>query len=371
MSERPRVWVLNLDAEHELEARNRYQPTQHLRAIVARERRRLIGTLVAPGDIVLDEHEIADARRDGRDTDTSQSSSALRERPDELAPGLTCSPSGLRERRDEIAHATERDATLRERIASERLTGIAWCPTPRAIARLSAAGATPLLAPHVDVLRSVNARPFAALVRAPFARESFDKDVAHTLEHALELIARPAADGWLVRRTFGAAGRGRRRIRAGTPNSGELAWLVASLRLGPLVVEPWVRVTREYTRSAWVHPSGEVSISAPCFQETTEHGAWVRTERAPRGDVSREDDARLAEVVEAAGRALAQAGYFGPYGLDAYRHRVDGRAGDVLNPLSEINARFTMDWAGAMSSDPATGAVRDEIERFASASVRT
>ena len=33
MSTEPRAWVLNLDAEHELEARGRYQPTQHVLAI--------------------------------------------------------------------------------------------------------------------------------------------------------------------------------------------------------------------------------------------------------------------------------------------------------------------------------------------------
>jgi hypothetical protein len=131
-----------------------------------------------------------------------------------------------------------------------------------------------------------------------------------------------------------------------------------------------VHVTREYTRSAWVHPNGAVTISAPCFQETTAQGAWVRTERAERGDVSRDDDARLSEVVEAAGRALAQSGYFGPFGIDAYRHRVPGRAGDVLNPLSEINARFTMDWAGAMAADPATGEASREIERLTESSRR-
>ena len=225
-----------------------------------------------------------------------------------------------------------------------------------------------MAAPSVEVLRAVNARPFAALVRAPFARASFEKHVAHSLEHALELVARASDDGWLVRRTFGAAGRGRRRIARGTPTAAELDWLVASLRLGPLVVEPWVHVTREYTRSAWVHRNGEVVISAPCFQETTTQGAWVRTERAARGEVSHDDDARLGEVVEAAGRALAQAGYFGPFGIDAYRHRVAGRAGDVLNPLSEINARFTMDWANAMATEPEKGEAVARLEKLAAES---
>jgi hypothetical protein len=296
MSAPPRVWVLNLDAEHELEAGPRYTPTNALRAIVLRERQRLFGTLVAPGDVVLDERELGPAP----------------------------------------AHA-------------RGLEGRAWSPTPRALARLAAAGARLPAAPALEVLRRVNARPFASALRVPLAGASFEKRIVPELDQALEELARPADSGWLVRRTFGAAGRGRRRIRAGRPDAAELAWLNASLRRGPLVIEPWVHVTREFTRSAWVTARGEVVLSAPCFQATSPHGAWTRTERAERGAVSRADDERLAEAVECAGAALARAGYFGPFGIDAFRHR--SAHGETLNPLSEINARFTMDWTTAMAGN--------------------
>jgi len=294
--EAPRVWVLNLDAEHELEAGRGYQPTRHLRAIVARASRGLIGGLVAPGDVVLGEGELEPAAR--------------------------------------------------ERVRG--LEGRAWSPTPSALARLAAAGVRPPAAPPLEVLRAVNARPFAAAVRAPLAGASFAKLVVDALEPALAALAAPAELGWLVRRTFGAAGRGRRRIAQGMPTPAERAWLAASLRRGPLVIEPWVAVTREYTRSGTVTPSGEVVISPPCFQETTRAGAWTGTELAERGAVSREDDARLAAAFETAGRALARAGYFGPFGIDAFRHRT--ARGEALNPLSEINARFTMDWTTAMTA---------------------
>lgn len=296
----PRVWLLNLDAEHELEAARAYAPTKELAAIVARESRRLVGTLVRPGDLLLGPEELSDEQR--------------------------------------------------ARLAG--LEGVAWSPTPRALARLRAAGLALAPTPNVAVLRAVNARPFAAAVRAPLAGASFAKDVASTLDEVLALVARPATLGWLVRRTFGAAGRGRRRLHAGSPNAAERAWLIASLRLGPLVVEPWVEVTREYTRSAWLTPSGDVVISAPCFQETTASGAWMRTERAELALVRRDDDARLEGAVAAAGAALHAAGYFGPFGIDAYRHKSEH--GEVLNPLSEINARFTMDWTVAMSEDGRT-----------------
>jgi hypothetical protein len=300
------AWVLNLDAEHELEAGPRYQPTRHVAAIVARERARLAGNLVGPDDVVVTEDELA---RDG------------------------------------------------ERSPAGGLPGLAWSPTPRARALLAAAGATLAPAPPVEVLRRVNARPFAAAVRAPFAAESFAKDVATTLDEAFLLLARPASlapDGWLVRRTFGAAGRGRRRIAAGraAPDDAEHAWLVASLRIGPLVIEPWVRVTREYTRSGLVRPDGSLALAGLCFQETDAAGAWRRTEAAARGAVMREDDARLEAMLAATGAALAAAGYHGPFGIDAYRHLAPGTTREVLNPMSEINARFTMDWTTGMPDRP-------------------
>jgi hypothetical protein len=296
--------VLNLDAESELEAPRHYAPTLRLRAIVEREQRRLLGTLVAPHDVVLTEADFVHDRG--------------------LAP------------------------------RAQGLPGIAWSPTPRALRLLAAAGAHPVAAPALEVLRTVNARPFAAHVREPLQRASFAKHVLATLDEVLARLAEPAPDGWLVRRTFGAAGRGRRRIASGRPSPAELAWIAASLRRGPLVLEPWVRVTREYTRAGLVHANGDVTISPPCFQETTAHGAWTRTECAELGAVSREDDARLEAAVAAAGAALAAAGYFGPYGIDAYRHRaLDGSARTELNPLSEINARFTMDWTTAMAANRA------------------
>lgn len=293
MSAAPRAWVLNLDAEHELEAGRGYAPTKHLRAIVARERTRLVGTLVRPGDRVLTQEDC-----------------------------LAGSARGLE--------------------------GVAWSPTPRALALLELAGAELRPAPSFDTLRRVNMRPFALGVRAPLARASFAKQRATSMERALELLANPAPDGWLVRRSFGAAGRGRRRIAAGRPTADEKQWLVASLRRGPLVLEPWVQITREYTRNGWVHSDGRVEVLAPGLQETTREGAWIRTASAASQDLRDEDDLRLGEAVESAGLALGAAGYFGPFGIDAFRHRaLDGRGPrEVLNPLSEINARYTMDWAG-------------------------
>jgi uncharacterized ferritin-like protein (DUF455 family) len=307
----PVAWVLNLDAEHELEVRGPFTPSQHLRDLVAREQRRVLPGLVEPGDIVLD-------------------------------------PS-----------APDFNARLQR---ARGLPGRCWSPTPRALQLLKQAGAELPAAPEVEILRCVNARPFAAQLRADLllgaATDSamaggFDKHIASDLETALAHLRQPAALGWLVRRTFGAAGRGRRRIAAGTPDAGELAWLRTSLRLGPLTIEPWVEIEREFTRSAYLTRTGHLTLSGPCFQTTTPQGAWLGTRAADRFErCSPADDQALATTLEAAGRALHQAGYFGPFGIDAYRHRRPDGQGSALNPLTEINARFTMDFAAALRLAP-------------------
>lgn len=322
MNRPPIAWVLNLDAEHELEVGTHYAPTRHLREIVARESRRLLGSLVGPGDVVVTEETVRAAGRRAR----------------EIARGLV---------------------------------GLAWSPTPRALALLEAAGAQIPRGPSLDTLRQVNARPFAAGVRSQQVDGSFDKWVATHRDEALRLLARAAPDGWLVRRTFGAAGRGRRRIAAGRPSQAELQWLDASLKRGPLVIEPWVKVLVEYTRSGWVSPEGEVYVSPPCFQETTAAGAWTRTETAGRHEVARDDDEQLGAMVQRVGEALAREGYAGPFGIDAFRHAHLGKAGSVLNPLSEINARFTMDWRESMASVLERGSLRiTEVGAQADSAIR-
>ena len=299
MTAGPRAWVLNLDAEHELQVGQRYAPSKHLAALVARERCRLQGSLLAPGDVLV----------------TAEA----------LAAG---------------------DASLER---ARGLPGVAWSPTPSALELLHRVGAVASAAPDFEILRRVNARPFGAEVRAPLLEGAFEKHVAATEPELLALVARDAPLGWLVRRTFGAAGRGRRRLHAGVPAPDELAWIRAGLRHGPLVVEPWVQVTREFTRSGFVRADGSVELSPPCHQAVATSGAWLRTERADSSAVARADDLALERATARAGDSLARAGYFGAFGIDAFRYRAEPGAPELLNPLSEINARLTMDWATAFA----------------------
>ena len=59
--------------------------------------------------------------------------------------------------------------------------------------------------------------------------------------------------------------------------------------------------------------------------------------------------ARLASEAKRVGEALAAAGYFGPFGVDAYSYRGPLNA-IHLQPRSEINARYSMGFAVGLIS---------------------
>ena len=78
-------------------------------------------------------------------------------------------------------------------------------------------------------------------------------------------------------------------------------------------------------------------------QRIDPRGAWQGTELAADADVEPGLRAELVRVAE----ALRGAGYFGPFGIDAFTW--EGEGGTVhLHRRSEINARYSMGWAVGM-----------------------
>jgi hypothetical protein len=80
-------------------------------------------------------------------------------------------------------------------------------------------------------------------------------------------------------------------------------------------------------------------------------GSWIESAPARPEDASEGERAAIAAAFRQSARALAAAGYFGPFGMDAYRYR-DARGETRLNPRSEINARYSMGWSAGMLKKP-------------------
>lgn len=274
----PRIaWLLNLDADRELQDPAHYRPVEL--ASARPDWRARMADLVADGDIILP-------------------SSAAR-------PG-------------------------------EQL-GLCFCPTPSALAALSASGFQAPAAPAFATLRAVNDRAFCAQLGQCLPQSSFVRDM-DALERQL---AQPSPSGrYVIKRAFSFAGREQRRVQGGVLDASTRGFCERSFARGEgLQVEPWVERLADFSRHGYLSPTGELTIGATREQRCDEHGRFLGMGSA--ASLRAEEDALLGDELQLTAAALHAAGYFGPFGIDGFRYRTaDG--GSALNPRCEINARFTM-----------------------------
>ena len=232
-----------------------------------------------------------------------------------------------------------------DKLEPRTFAGRAWCPTPRALRLLLAAGARPLAAPSFEILRRVNHRAFSAALGQTLPGARFVRD-------RQELAATLAQEGspWLLKRPFGFAGRGRLRVHPRAILESEERWIEASLRTGEgLQVEPLVERTGDFALHGYASRAAVVVLGAPTRQECDAAGVWKSSTLAGEDDLSADEKSALVEAATQAGRALTNVRYSGPFGVDAFRWKT--KAGETrFNPRCEINARYSMGWAAGMGT---------------------
>jgi hypothetical protein len=289
MATRRSAWVLNLDADLELAVTHGYTPKRTVLEAMKPYVALLAGSLLEPEDRLLDED-------------------------------FAALPAGER-------------ATY---------VGRAFSPTPRAIALLRGAGVEPEAHPTVDVLRRVNSRAFSASLGQTLPGASFVTD----LESARAVLAQspPVGSAWRVKRNFGMTGRGQRVLRR-APDDADLAFLRAGLTEGGVQIEPELSIAAEYGIHGMIGATGEASLGVVVRQRCDARGAWIVTERLTSPT---QHDLETVAAIESEARrtalALANAGYFGPFGVDSYVYRSENGNLDI-QLRSEINARYSMGYA--------------------------
>ena len=240
----------------------------------------------------------------------------------------------------------------------QEMPGVCWCPTPRALELLAACGARVPPTPPLAVLQRVNHRAFASALGStppsgalwgalPGAR------FVHTLDDLrAQLASLPAEREVLLKRPFGFAGRGRKRLPRPDALCGPaLVWAEASM-LGygcGLMVEPFVEVLADVAVHGVVWRGGGHLLGAPTLQTIDPTGAWLGSRPAAAADLATAEQATILATGGRVALALAEAGYFGPFGIDGYRWR-DATGATRFHPLSEINARLSMGWCVGMGS---------------------
>jgi hypothetical protein len=169
-----------------------------------------------------------------------------------------------------------------------------------------------------------------------------------------------------VKPRFGSSGRRRLAGRGGEVDKSVLKGALGYLReSGGAILEPWLDRTRDLSAQLYIHAHGPPLLLGTLEQTVTPsglyrgHRGWVDA----RGRVfsGLEADEQVREAAVLISNAAQQQGYTGPAGLDAFLFRRPGPTNsetpDVLRPVAEFNARFTM---GIV----VLGLVRAAIERI-------
>lgn len=224
-------------------------------------------------------------------------------------------------------------------VAARGLPGLCWCVTRRALERLEQAGTLPMPQPPLAVVARVNHRAFALSasdVVAPLCVHDVDMLAQHLA------TAPDAGHGFVAKPVHGFAGRGHRRLTR-TLSEDDLRHLKRPLARGGILLEPWLPRELDCALHGFVTQDGRLRLGAPTVQTCDVRGAWHASVVAPPGALSSDECTRLRTSAEETGAALHAAGYFGPFGIDAFRYRL-ASGGLGFRPRVEINARYTMAW---------------------------
>jgi hypothetical protein len=202
---------------------------------------------------------------------------------------------------------------------------------------MAAAGIEPEPHPAASVLRRVNHRLFAHQAGGGLPLQRYFTERA-PLEELLRAAERP----WLLKRPLAFAGRGQMRFY-GPISEKQWSWLEVSLAQDGLIVEPLVTPTLEVSLHGFVWQTGRFELGRVCVQEVSERGVFRGVRLALPGELDSAECSCLFQKAERVAGLLHEAGYFGPYGIDAYRYRLADAHGFCA--LGEINARYTMGFA--------------------------
>lgn len=263
----------------------------------------------------------------------------------ELAGDLGGDGFAALERRPELKGALTdltANGTVLERATrlEVRLPGRAWCPTPSALAALEKAGAELPRAPPLEVLRRANDRSFSASLGLHFAEARFTSDEAEAI-HTVERASPSGA--WLLRKRFGFAGSGRLVVDGADPRA--RGFVTRAIRAGGLLIEPFVTCSLDVSLHGFIS-KGVLVRGRPIVQTVGAGGVWRSGRPATDDDLDARERTLLEAELDRSARALVELGYFGPFGIDAFRYEGG------FQPRSEINARYTMGWANGMLERP-------------------
>lgn len=244
---------------------------------------------------------------------------------------------------------------------------LAWCETPETAALRTAPRPSTIPAdlplsellwhlpvPSPEIVPQVHHRGFSLRVAKELGCALPDAQMVDGIAELDRVLSAPNAPAaWVVKAPFSASGRSRYIEKNGPRLADPKARrTVENLfeRHGPLLFEPWLDRLADWGCAALL-TADRLRIIGIHRQQVDIKGQFAGID-PDTSDLPHQDRARLEDVVTGVADALRQAGYVGPFGIDAWHwRRPDGSV--AFHPLGEINARMTFGlvaWAGELAS---------------------
>jgi hypothetical protein len=307
-----RLFVGNLDFEHELAAPSGWNPSVVLRRIAA-ERAASWIALADDGDWIWTPEPI----------------------PDEFWESLT--QLGLPRVRG-VVDLSSVAAQIRE------VVPWGWSAWTRGIARET-------VRPGESAVRQGNSRAWSFALERELgvellgaARLERIDDLAEAVRRSASEFGEPASDHrWVVKANFGMAARERLLGRGLNLTLTQRSWLSRRFAAeGALFFEPWLHRRAEAGIQWTLPPLGQ---GTPKLEGLTpllcdSRGGYQGSEFSLDTSIPREWS-RAVDVCEQAATRLQTLGYLGPLGIDAAIYE-DAAGTAHVRPLQDINARYTM-----------------------------
>lgn len=294
------------------------------------------------------------ADADASFTETQEVPSRLRR----VAAGLTTHAIVGARTGDAVLLAAEPDdaffGTLSPRLGIEAPTLVSGPPLPAALcplawnqeaATLAASSGHPSEHPHPEVVRQVNHRGFLAAIEAehePATAPSLHLDLESLLARTRELLVK--VPRVVAKGAFGSASTGNLRLARHELEDPQGALRLGQLleRHGAVVLEQWLARRLDLCATGAVDRDGRVHFERLDRTVHTDSGSPLGTLFSPGDPLVEPHLEQMSEAVEIVGRALFEAGYFGPFCLDALVHEVDGAL--RLRRFVDCNARHPVSW---------------------------
>lgn len=206
---------------------------------------------------------------------------------------------------------------------------LAWGVTPRVLQL-----APEQEFPSPEVVSRVNDKRFSHQLERRFGVELPYARLVASLEELDEAVNECPYD-WVLKHPLGMSARERAVGKRGRISDSGRGWARKQLVHWSLLFEPWVEPRRDFSLHFQIDRDGSVQFVGHCQLLPDPGGVYRGNQVLPGQEVS---DRALACGRQVAGE-LAQLGYWGPVGIDAF----EGMLGDqsVLRPLVEINARYS------------------------------